>query len=222
MIFRLNSKSSAVGIVLSEQWLTTAWVSVIKRKPKVNLEQFKGRVAARQNIKVVMLCQRPTHTHNSKSVAQLISSNIDQIIFKNAYMQLIKRPLISLQLPNHLYQHLIIQKPKELKFTGAWAAALLADEGYNLNEWRWDVVVNDDSCRFLLVKVVDLYDYTQPLRVAGCLPNVLSFIDAERSVTDKCFADDNFAYKGMTVLADPLAANQAIVLAAQALGYDHV
>lgn len=197
MILQLNNKNMAVGFVLGERWLTTALL----------------KLGARQSIKVVMLCQRPIHTHSTMSVGHLISSSLHQYIFKNRLIPLIRKPFISVQLPEKLYEKLIIKKPVGLKLTGAWAASLLTDEGYNLNEWRWDVVLSGESCIFLLMKVVDFYEQLQPFKKALCAPNTLSFIDPQVANEFVYEKEDNH----MTVLPDPLAANQAIYLAAQNL-----
>lgn len=216
MLFSGNKNNIAVGFVIGERWLTSAWLVGKKKRLTRNTKPI---LADRQSIKVVMLCQRPIYTHNHMSLAELISSNLGQIISKRKPMSLIKSPCVSLQLPERLYQTLIIEKPKALKLSGQWAAALLADAGYNLNEWRWDVSVQDNSCIFLLMKTVDFHHYLQPLTEVGCIPSSVSYIDPERL---NHFLDQPLLqYGGMTVLPDPVAAKQAVCLAATELGYTH-
>ncbi len=134
-------------------------------------------------------------------------------------MSLIKSPFVSLQLPERLYQTLIIEKPTALKLSGQWAAAALADAGYNLNEWRWDVRVQGNSCEFLLIKTVDFHHYLQPLTEVGCLPSAISYVNSEHLVSFE--SELMLQYSGMTVLPDPVAAKQAVYLAATGLGYSH-
>lgn len=214
MLFSWTKNNVAVGFVVGERWLTSAWLIGYKSR-----RNRKGNsiLADRQSTKVVMLCQRPIYTHNHMSLAELISSNLNQVILKTTPIPLIKKPFVSLQLPERLYETLIVEKPNTLKLTGQWAAAALADAGYNLNEWRWDVCLQGSACVFLLVKMVDLHHYLQPLNKAGCVPNAVSYINPERLVS----LDNHLApqYTGMTVLPDPIAAKQAVCLAATGLGY---
>lgn len=216
MTFRWRQKRKAVGFVVGERWLTSAWLVIPNKRGNKNEDKPNSILGARQSIQVVMLCQRPIHTHNSMSLAQLISSNLGHNILKRKPKLLIKRTFIALQLPEKLYRVFDIARPKGVKLTGPWAAACLADEGYNLNEWCWDMYMSASSCHFLLMKAVDLHEHVQPLQELGCAPHAVSFIKPQVFANQ---ADNKPSprYQGMTVLPDPIAAQQAVGLALQCL-----
>lgn len=223
MTFRWLHKRKAVGFVVGERWLTSAWLVIDNKTRSSRGNKANSILGARQSIQVVMLCQRPIHTHNSMSLAQLISSNLGHNILKRKPNLLIKHPFISLQLPEKLYRVIIIKRPKAVKLTGPWAAAYLADAGYNLNEWCWDLHISSNNCQFLLIKTVDLHEHLQPLQEQGCHPHVISFIDPSALPCADIKTDNKHSlhYQGMTVLPDPIAAQQAVCLALQSFGVNY-
>lgn len=199
---RIN-KREVVGLVIGERWLTLARLR-------------KG--GPRQSIQVVTLCQRPIHTHDTMSIAQQISSFLIYNAPQKTHKLFIYNPFIALQLPQRLYQQLTLTKPPRLQLTGHWAAAVLADAGYQLNEWHWDAFIEKHQCSFLLLKVIDQHNYLQSLQRLGHYPQVLSYLNIEQitapasvSLTTAQAALPHFSQA--TVLADPVAAEQAIALA---------
>ena len=166
MFLKSRRSTVAIAFVVGETWLTTAEVLL----------------AARQSTQVSMLCQRPIHTHSSMSAAQLISSHLLSRTAKITKFLFRPPPAVLIQWPERLYQQLTLQRPQGLKLTGHWAEALLAEAGFSCAEWRWDMQLTKQHCRFLLMKLTDYHEHSQALLKHQCTPQVVSFTPKPKRV----------------------------------------
>jgi len=159
----LPIRNETIGVVLSEGWFTLAWL--------------KKQGARQSKQKVLLLCQRPIHTHSTESLGQFISSQIAENIFQKGNIKLTRLPKwwLTTTHPSIASQHLHLQfePPKgrlNLRLGPNWGALYLQQEGYVVNDWIWDTCKNKQQYSLVAVKKEWFYSFLHPLEQQGVVP----------------------------------------------------
>lgn len=214
---RFGVRREAIGVIVDEGWLTLAWVRDITPKSKRFFKYNLKKAGAQQSkLQVLLLCQRPIHTHSTESLSQFLSSQIAHNFFSCRFFKSLQIPQwwsASPDLDESLYcVHFRLKWParKQKQLTNNWGSLYLRQQGYNSHDWIWDDERHGEQRLLAAVQKEWLYRFLHPLQREGLAPHGVT---PTQSLEQNGFAA--FPYAG--VWPQLHRCSQAIDLASRAL-----